>query len=1193
MVDIVGGVVQTDSEHIQAGPLTRELVEVLSRESHLTVLECLDDLGEDDGDKEQRLVEACGQAGLALWYNCLYRSYAVLTFDGVLLRVREDNLQCFEPSGPEDGGFDVFWPIDETFQQDFEVQLVEHLQNKGYVVVQLWKTPENREALAEYVEDTQGWLLPLQQFEAAYLGRENCTKYALVKPEDNQTSPGKQDDEAVQVYDRILSEAGLALEPYGEMLGSPLWGRLPGVLRVPIVDEEEECDLRPDDDPDDAEQIFWGQVNFLQRRVLMLICMIENSGGELQLILRDDLDEATCTLPLVRNRLVIFDCQVMGHRYSPLGSKSAAIQTWILKEALVSDTLDPVIVELPRQLQQARAHIMSMETSYPGKSLGPQHYWLASVGGVDALGRVPIARFDIDVYFKEEPDEGYTYASHGGFVSSGALRNFDNSRFRITPIEAMQMSPSQRTVLGTGYDALFRAGYSMSSLHGAECGTFLGDSGSLWVSELRQISAFEGMGKSPAVTGSRLSHALGMRGPVTTVDTACSSSLVAVTLAHDCVRKGVPDGRGDSLTSTHVPHALATGVSLMLNPRWFVLYCGPKMLSPTGRCFTFDGSANGYARGEGCGSLFIACSEDERHDAKMLACLTGSAVNQDGKSASMTAPHGPSQQQCILASLREMGLQPSEMAMAECHGTGTALGDPIEVGALRALTIEREAPILCSSAKTVIGHLEACAGIAGLMKCVCTVLFSSSSPNCHSNVLNPHLDLNGYPVCFTNEATDFDFKASMAGVSSFGFGGTNARGDIWGRAQVGPRATRQLVSHVDLDRENALYSRISENQTLGPVEGEIISAFGSWDAYQTLHELTRVGLCEFRFFVSIGETGREHFKLCLDEDRGCTFHPSCRNADEHQEISGPEPDTEKSNWWLIDGRAAGLPAGTVFRVVFTWKFSWEHGEDKSIRWQPLSDGSAGGTVNTPFQHSYYILGTWNSWRYQEMKSSDLEDGLWTFDVRIGLQGEEEFRIARDMDWRQAIHPARPKTRKTSIPICGPDSDGHGKAWLVHGSQGEVVSVKMRVLDGKITLSTSSPSRGVKVWESTKDDDTSEYSITGTMNSWRLTAMRTNPRDDGVFRAEVQVGETGEEEFQIVMGSNPQGRLCPYTRRADMGQARMLGLDGSGDSESSISRSLAWLIEGSPGEVFEVILDTRHGGQYGSVWWMEVEEAVAA
>jgi len=280
---------------------------------------------------------------------------------------------------------------------------------------------------------------------------------------------------------------------------------------------------------------------------------------------------------------------------------------------------------------------------------------------------------------------------------------------------------------------------------------------------------------------------MGLKGPVSTAETACSSSLVACGIAQMTMRHQQPDQKKASI-GTDLRHGLVIGSNTIIGVHSYISLSGPGMLTSHGRCFTFDQSADGFARGEGIGGVKLQVCDNEFESEGRLAVLIGCAVNQDGRSASMTAPHGPSQQAVIRDSMREGGLSPKSITIAECHGTGTALGDPIEVGALRGvLGSGRSQPILKTSAKTNIGHLEAAAGVAGLIKCICMLNFSTGSPNCHLVTLNPHLDVAGFPVLFETEATDYGLNSGLTGVSSFGFGGTNARADVWGHATYGAR----------------------------------------------------------------------------------------------------------------------------------------------------------------------------------------------------------------------------------------------------------------------------------------------------------------------------------------------------------------------------------------------------------------------
>jgi acyl transferase domain-containing protein len=293
--------------------------------------------------------------------------------------------------------------------------------------------------------------------------------------------------------------------------------------------------------------------------------------------------------------------------------------------------------------------------------------------------------------------------------------------------------------------------------------------------------------KERSSAAARLSHIMGMTGPIATAETACSSSLVATGVCQMTMRFREEDQKTPSLT-TELYDGLVIGSNTLIGPGSYISLSGPGMLTSNGRCFTFDHSADGFARGEGIGAIKFRVCMDSVEAMGAFAKLIGACVNQDGRSASMTAPHGPSQQEVIRNSMREGGLSAGIITIAECHGTGTALGDPIEVGALRGvMKADRTTPFMKTSAKTNIGHLEAAAGVAGLIKCILMLRYCCGAPNCHLLVLNPHLDVAGYPVYFETESVDFGHNSGLTGVSSFGFGGTNARADVWGHAVNGHR----------------------------------------------------------------------------------------------------------------------------------------------------------------------------------------------------------------------------------------------------------------------------------------------------------------------------------------------------------------------------------------------------------------------
>jgi len=384
---------------------------------------------------------------------------------------------------------------------------------------------------------------------------------------------------------------------------------------------------------------------------------------------------------------------------------------------------------------------------------------------------------------------------HGAFIGDQDIECFDNKFFGISEEDANMMAPKDRLTLEVGYETVHRAGYRRETLSGLNMGVYVGDSGSDWVGLLQISEAFNGLRANRwdfqlnAVTCSRLSWIFDMVGPCGTAETACSSSLVAAGIAHMSMRTLMEDQRATGF-NTGLKQALVVGVNTLVAQGGYIGLSGPGMLTHLGRCFTFDQSADGYARGEGVGGITLKYCESPEEGAGRLAMWIGSCINQDGRSASMTAPHGPSQQDVIRASMREAGLDPSMVTIAECHGTGTALGDPIEIGSLRGTMAKGRGtvPLMTTSAKSNIGHLEAGAGMAGIIKCIMMLRFSAGAPNCHLNCFNPHLDISGFPIYFETEPTDFGANSGMTGVSSFGFGGTNARADLWGHAVKGPRA---------------------------------------------------------------------------------------------------------------------------------------------------------------------------------------------------------------------------------------------------------------------------------------------------------------------------------------------------------------------------------------------------------------------
>jgi acyl transferase domain-containing protein/acyl carrier protein len=440
--------------------------------------------------------------------------------------------------------------------------------------------------------------------------------------------------------------------------------------------------------------------------------------------------------------------------------------------------MSPVKLALAAQAARARFELVNAEPiaivgmgcRFPGGAHDPEAFWRLLRDGVDTVTEAPKERWDIDAYFDPDPDAaGKMYTRYGSFLDG--VDRFDAAFFGISPREAALMDPQQRLMLEVSWEALERAGVAPARLRGTAAGVFVGmmtQDYSRLLEGANLENAYAATGNGYGFTAGRVAHTLGLQGPAMAIDTACSSSLVAVHLACQSLRAGESE------------LALAGGVNLSLSPVSTIIQCRAKMLSPDGRCKTFDASANGYVKGEGCGVIVLRRLSDAMAAGnRILAVIRGSAVNHDGVSSGITVPNGAAQEQVIRNALAAGGVDPRQVSYIEAHGTGTALGDPIELAALRAVFREGrppEDPLAVGSVKTNLGHLEGAAGIAGLMKLVLALENGEIPPHLHFRDPNPHFEWGSLPlrVATVRQPWAAGERRRIAGVSAFGFSGTNA-----------------------------------------------------------------------------------------------------------------------------------------------------------------------------------------------------------------------------------------------------------------------------------------------------------------------------------------------------------------------------------------------------------------------------------
>ncbi|MEO1506831.1 MAG: beta-ketoacyl synthase N-terminal-like domain-containing protein [Cyanobacteria bacterium J06633_23] len=441
-----------------------------------------------------------------------------------------------------------------------------------------------------------------------------------------------------------------------------------------------------------------------------------------------------------------------------------------LSQYLATGTAPSMATRAAFEYSQEPIAVVGMECRFPGAE-NLEAFWQLLQTGQDAIKEIPGDRWNTPAQNSAVSPASVNFTPFmGGFLE--AVDEFDATFFGITPREAIKMDPQQRWLLEVAWAALEHAGCPPTALAGSLTGVFVGtsssDYGRLLSQGVTDVDAYVGTGNAPSIAANRLSYCLHLQGPSLAVDTACSSSLVAVHLACQSLRLG------------ECNLALAGGVNALLTPDLSIAFSEARMLAADGRCKTFDAAADGYGRSEGCGLVVLKrLSDAEKAGDRILAVIRGSAINQDGRSNGLTAPNGLAQQAVIRQALANAGVAPNEIQYIEAHGTGTPLGDPIEVSSLQAvLGADRplEQPCGIGSVKTNVGHLEAAAGIAGLIKVVLALHHQQLPPHLHLHQLNPQLHLEGTPFFIPTQSQSWpDHQLShLAGVSSFGFGGTNA-----------------------------------------------------------------------------------------------------------------------------------------------------------------------------------------------------------------------------------------------------------------------------------------------------------------------------------------------------------------------------------------------------------------------------------
>jgi amino acid adenylation domain-containing protein len=466
------------------------------------------------------------------------------------------------------------------------------------------------------------------------------------------------------------------------------------------------------------------------------------------------------------------------------------------------------------ELRQRRAEIQALRSSrnepiaiigmscrFPGRSDSPEIFWELLDHARDAVTEVPRDRWDIDHYFDPDPAKpGKMATRYGAFLEH--VDRFDASFFNISPREAVWLDPQQRLLLEVAWEALENANLAPERLNQSPTGVYVGitcfDHAIRISGSSERASGYAGTGSALNMAAGRLSFVLGLTGPSMAIDTACSSSLVCLHLA--C----------ESLRSRETRMALAGGVNLMLSPDVMISFSQARMLASDGRCKTFDAAADGYVRGEGCGMVVLKRLADALADGdRIIGVVRGTAVDQGGASGGLTVPNRTSQERVIRRALDQAGLASTDVSYVEAHGTGTSLGDPIEIEAIASVYgPQREAarPLAVGSVKTNIGHLESASGMAGLIKVLLSFEHGKIPAHLHFAQPNPHIAWNEIPIRVADRPIEWPRgpQKRIAGVSAFGFSGTNAHAIIEEPPVAPIHEARRSLLAISAKSESAL-----------------------------------------------------------------------------------------------------------------------------------------------------------------------------------------------------------------------------------------------------------------------------------------------------------------------------------------------------------------------------------------------------
>mmetsp|Transcript_59163 Transcript_59163/g.190297 ORF Transcript_59163/g.190297 Transcript_59163/m.190297 type:complete len:653 (+) Transcript_59163:2-1960(+) len=628
----------------------------------------------------------------------------------------------------------------------------------------------------------------------------------------------------------------------------------------------------------------------------------------------------------------------------------------------------------------------------------------------------------------------------------------------------------QRHILETSYECLFHAGYKKKDLMNSYIAVFTGCTNPEWNYIDRDAGACSGTGSSQAITSNRTSFILGMMGPSTSIDCEMASAAMALMVGSTAV---APNNDRRTSTGGDSDAACCGGVFFSMSPFMWCRF--GSFMNPHGRCFTFDQSANGYVRGEMCGSMALK-PYAEKVDGNLvvpenvdcLGTIVGWRMTNNGRAASLTAPCGPAEQEACADAVKHAGIHVLDMDGMDCHGVGGLLADAVEVSSvtavLRGVEGGEKEPLLLGSAKSHVGAMCEASGMCQFAKVLYNIMYGTNTPSLHMKQLNPHIELNDGAVQMNSEHTAYRDRSAFHGIASRGWGGTNVNLIMWYSADE----ARVVLDKPELDHQDfnfwpgggGILARDAR-----PSEGYFI--VGSWNVSGQPEEMAKTEEGCFSYTVTLGINNFETFQIWLDGENDRVLHPSMPRAPPGSAVMGPsELPMAEGLQWMIDGRemtyspmALSLTDGEGEEgaaprstEIFTYPTRDKGkpgdqyevslltaGKYRAVTWKKVkSDTEIDAAL---LAGSYYIVGSWNDWTFVEMEPSAETPGLFTAEVQLRRPGGE-FQIFRNKDWDQMFYPAT-STGGSSDEVLGPEAVAGAATWRLKGSTGDVFKVEFQ------------------------------------------------------------------------------------------------------------------------------------------------------